>query len=92
VRSESAVRLNVTELCGTGRSFGKSFRIDLIVLRISERWLPVTMEFKLLQTFREIRMASSATFIYINRDKNRTAMSVRRPIKFTSRTNAFLTL
>ena len=44
--------------------------------------------FKLLQTFLEIRMASSATFVYVNRDKNRT-VGVRRPIKITNRTNAF---
>jgi hypothetical protein len=46
VRSESAVRPIGTERCGTGRAFGKSCRIDLIVLRISERLLPVMMEFQ----------------------------------------------
>jgi hypothetical protein len=45
-RSESAVRPIGTERCGTGRAFGKSCRIDLIVLRISERLLPVMMEFQ----------------------------------------------
>jgi hypothetical protein len=46
VRSESAVRPIGTERCRTGRAFGKSCRIDLIVLRISERLLPVMMEFQ----------------------------------------------
>ena len=44
--------------------------------------------FKLLQTFLEIRTASSATFVNINRNKNRPD-SVRRSIKITNRTNAF---
>jgi hypothetical protein len=46
VRSESAVRPIGTERCGTGRAFGKSCRIDLIVLRISERLLPAMIEFE----------------------------------------------
>ena len=70
-----------TEWCGKGRAFGKSCRTDLIVLRISERLLPAMMEFQAaIQTFLEIRMASSATFVYVNPDKNRT-VSVRRPIE-----------
>ena len=43
VRWESAVRPIGTERRGTGRAFGKSCRI---VLRISERLLPVMMEFQ----------------------------------------------
>jgi hypothetical protein len=46
VRSESAVRPIGTERCRTGRAFGKSCRIDLIVLRISERLLRVMTEFE----------------------------------------------
>jgi hypothetical protein len=45
-------------------------------------------DFKLLHTFLEIRMTSSATFVYVKRYKYRT-VSVRRPIKMTNRTNAF---
>ena len=51
VRSKSAVRPIGTEWCGTGRAFGKSCRIDLIVLRISERLLPVMMEFQAATNF-----------------------------------------
>jgi hypothetical protein len=90
VRSESAVRPISTERCGTGRAFGKSFRIDLIVLRISERLLPETMEFQAaILAFLEIRMTASVTFVFVNRHTNRT-VSVRRPTKITNRTNAFL--
>jgi hypothetical protein len=44
VRSENVVRPIGTERCGTGRAFGKSCQIDLIVLRISERLPTVMME------------------------------------------------
>jgi hypothetical protein len=46
VRSESAVRPIGMERYRTGRVFGKSRRIDLIVLRISERLLPGMAEFQ----------------------------------------------
>jgi hypothetical protein len=92
LRSESAVRSIGTERCGTARAFGKSCRIDLIVLCISERLLPAMMELEAAANLYiaeiRIRMASSAAFVFANRDKNRT-VSVRRPIKMTNRTNAF---
>jgi hypothetical protein len=90
VRSESAVRPIGTEHCGTGRAFGKSCRIDLVVhLRISEHLMPVTMKFQAATNLsRDPHVASSAAFVYVNRDKNRT-VSVRRSIKYINRTNAF---
>jgi hypothetical protein len=59
VRSENAVRPIGTEQCGTGRAFGKSCRIDLIVLRISERLLPVMMEFQAAAYLSRDPLASS---------------------------------
>jgi hypothetical protein len=84
-RSESAVRPIDTERYRTSRAFGKSSRIDLVVLRISERLLSEMMKF---QAVLEICMVSLAAFVYINRYKNRT-VSVRRPTEITNRTNAF---
>jgi hypothetical protein len=46
VHSETAVRPIGTERCGTGRAFGKSSRIDLIVQHISECLLPVMKKFR----------------------------------------------
>jgi hypothetical protein len=89
VRSESAVRPIGTERCRTGRAFGKLSQIDLIVLRISERLLPVMMEFQTAAyTSQDPYGIVCYTFVYVNRYKNRT-VSIRRPIKITNRTNAF---
>jgi hypothetical protein len=89
VRSESAVRPIGTERCRTGRAFGKSCRIDLTVLGISVRLLPVIMEFQAaayLSRDPQFRLASSAAFVCLLQSRT---VSVRRPIKMTNRTNAF---